>query len=154
MTVLTKPPVEITPQLEAKFWANVVKQTNGCWVWVRSTNTSGYGVLCTHGDESVLTHRFSWQLHFGHIPFGLYVLHHCDIRICVRPDHLFLGTFKDNRQDCVFKGRDHAVRGEQHGTHVHPESLKRMFSVFGVESSLLRSWLLSCRSHRRRSTRC
>jgi hypothetical protein len=52
-----------------------------------------------------LAHRMSWEMHFGPIPEGMLVLHHCDVRRCVRPDHLFLGTARDNTRDMIAKGR-------------------------------------------------
>lgn len=51
-------------------------------------------------------HRISWQLHFGPIPLGMWVLHHCDNPPCVRPDHLFLGTHPENMADRMAKGRN------------------------------------------------
>lgn len=58
-------------------------------------------------------HRASWELHNGPVPEGLMVLHHCDVRNCVNPEHLFLGTNKDNLEDCARKGRMHP--GEKNG---------------------------------------
>lgn len=57
-------------------------------------------------DGHILTHRLSWELHNGPIPDGLFVLHRCDNPLCVRPDHLFLGTKQDNALDCARKGRN------------------------------------------------
>jgi hypothetical protein len=89
--------------LPDRFWRNVNK-TETCWLWTASTNPFGYGVLRYRG-RSLTMHRQSWELHFGPIPDGLCVLHKCDVPQCVRPDHLFIGTKKDNMQDASRKGR-------------------------------------------------
>jgi hypothetical protein len=69
-----------------------------------------------------VAHREAYRLTYGEIPAGLLICHHCDNRACVRPDHLFLGTYKDNAQDMVRKGRDtgaqyigrtHCIRGHE-----------------------------------------
>ena len=67
----------------------------------------GYGGITEdQGSQvSVGAHRVSWKLHKGDIPDGLYVLHQCDVPSCVNPEHLFLGTAKDNAQDAVEKNR-------------------------------------------------
>lgn len=94
-----------------RFWKKVDKHgpihpTLGteCWLWTGYQMPFGHGQLNV-GDKIVLTHRFSWELHHGPIPEGLSVLHHCDVPNCIRPDHLFLGTQKDNVQDAIQKGR-------------------------------------------------
>lgn len=58
-------------------------------------------------------HVYSWQLHYGEIQDSLHVLHHCDNPECVRPEHLFLGTQKDNSDDMIRKGRDRKACGEE-----------------------------------------
>jgi hypothetical protein len=92
--------------LEERFWAKV-NQTETCWLWTASTTTFGYGVIGRGGKGGgfVNAHRLSWQIHFGDIPKGLCVLHRCDVPACVRPDHLWLGTKKENSLDAVAKGR-------------------------------------------------
>lgn len=103
--------------LEARFWARV-KQDAGdaCWLWTGSRQSPvRYGRLLVEGQR-VYAHRFSWILHYGMIPDGLYVLHQCDTPPCVRPDHLFLGTHSDNMQDMRSKGRQRIThqRGATH----------------------------------------
>ena len=88
---------------EPRFWRYVAK-SDGCWEWTRGVNSKGYGRI-NHQGKNMLTHRYSWDLHNGPIPVGLYVLHHCDNRRCVRPDHLFLGDAGDNARDMAQKER-------------------------------------------------
>lgn len=78
-----------------------------CWLWTGQLFEAGYGKFCGPAPESktLQAHRFSYELHRGPIPDGLMVCHTCDNPPCVRPDHLFLGTAKDNTQDAISKGR-------------------------------------------------
>lgn len=101
--------------LEERFWAKVHK-TDGCWEWTAFVNSDGYGRII-RGRVVLLAHRVSWEFANGPIPGGLLVCHHCDNRPCIRPEHLFLGTYSDNAIDMTKKGR--------HGAHVHPESVRR-----------------------------
>lgn len=98
--------------IEDKFWPNVNK-TKTCWLWVGYVEPAGYGKMRV-GSKNMRAHRVSWELHNKPIPVGLCILHKCDIRNCVNPEHLFLGTHKDNMVDCVNKGRNacNPLKGE------------------------------------------
>jgi hypothetical protein len=88
---------------EAKFWARVDK-TDGCWLWMAYLKENGYG-MATYGGKALSAHRVAWFYTHGEVPRELDICHHCDNRRCVRPDHLFVGTRKDNMQDAKRKGR-------------------------------------------------
>jgi hypothetical protein len=103
---------------EERFWKHVHK-TDGCWEWTGySLPFPNHPELRGHGqiridDRAVYAHRFSYELHNGPIAEGVLVLHRCDNRACVRPDHLFEGSHKDNTIDAMRKGR----------MVLHPENL-------------------------------
>jgi HNH endonuclease len=91
------------PALEKRFYFSVYK-TRNCWFWIGAATSLQYGVIKLPHGRTVTAHAASWIIHNGPIPEGIFVLHHCDTRQCVRPDHLFLGTQKDNQQDAAAKG--------------------------------------------------
>lgn len=107
-----------------------------CWIWL-GAQRGRYGAIKVRGRMQS-THRVSWALANGEIPFGLCVLHCCDNGLCIRPSHLFLGTNADNTADAKAKGRlatgdrsgarqhpERLARGDRHGSHTHPERRAR-----------------------------
>lgn len=105
--------MEVTTKLLNRFSAKYLVQKNGCWQWTASTCSGGYGTFNLNG-KTVGSHRVSYLLHKGDIPKGLDICHTCDNVKCVNPDHLFLGTHRDNMQDMILKKRGHKARGSAH----------------------------------------
>lgn len=107
-------------RLRRRFWRKVTRGS-GCWAWQGCTDSYGYGLVSVTGQGyrgCVAAHRIAFFLKYG--PVDGFVLHRCDNPPCVRLDHLFEGTKKDNTQDCLTKGRlilpphDSAAHGETH----------------------------------------
>src|SRR6266852_3686450 len=98
------PPV--SRALEERFWEKV-DRSGDCWIWTAGHGNHRYGMIRSgeKGSPYLLAHRVAWELSHGPIQAGLYVLHHCDTKSCVRPEHLFLGTTRDNSSDMVQKNR-------------------------------------------------
>ena len=90
-------------------WA--LNESNGCWEWTAMRDRDGYGSMWggkeLGKEDNLRAHRVSWMLHRGELPDDKLVLHRCDNPRCVNPDHLFIGTGKDNIQDALAKGRLH-----------------------------------------------
>lgn len=103
----------VTPRsLLERFEAKFVK-TDGCWLWLGAIGhgeRGGYGRFSYEG-RNVQAQRVAWLLYKGPIPDGLHVLHDCDVRPCVNPGHLWLGTNLDNILDKAKKHRG-GVTGE------------------------------------------
>jgi hypothetical protein len=94
----------------------IVAGSGGCWVWVGQKDWKGYGKIKLNG-RTMGVHRVSYELHVGPIiPPDSYVVHSCDVPACCRPDHLSLGTPRDNERDKIAKGRRPSTRGSNHGT--------------------------------------
>lgn len=82
-----------------------------CIEWTGAADKDGYGTVKLKGRRVFKAHRLSYTLNIGPVPDGLMVCHRCDNTKCVNPDHLFLGTAKDNKTDCVSKRRH--VKGSE-----------------------------------------
>lgn len=96
-----------------RFW-KYVRITRPCWLWEGGTTGDGYGAIEVGRHKkkrAVPVHVVSWIIHFGSVPNGLCVLHTCDIRHCVNPAHLWLGTKGQNNKDAAAKGR--SSKGEK-----------------------------------------
>lgn len=94
-------------RLEGKF---MPEPNSGCWLWDGTTNVDGYGAIVVDGKR-MKAHRVSYVVHKGPIPNGMKILHKCDVRQCINPDHLRLGTDSENQQDMKMKRR--STHGER-----------------------------------------
>lgn len=122
-----------------------IKENNSCWMF---GNRNVHNMFLLEG-KNIGAHRASWILHKGNIPKGLCICHHCDNPGCINPDHLFLGTYQDNMQDMIKKGRGNAPKGEKTRTCKLKErdvlkmrelkkqniSYKKIADIFGVGST-------------------
>lgn len=139
----------VTKTLAERLWRRV-RKTRGCWLWTGAVKENGYGVIGeTRAGRMIGVHVVSWELTNGPVPDGLCVLHECDVRNCVRPSHLFLGTNADNTRDMYDKGR--APVGERHGCaklramdvrHIRRrkaegETQRQLAEAFGVSQPLI-----------------
>lgn len=124
---------------EVRFWEKVAK-TDTCWIWTgaRKQLPWCYGILGQNkkGLTPELAHRVSWELHFGPIPEGMKVLHHCDNPPCVRPDHLFRGTLADNSVDMLKKHR-HRVHNPTGLTEERVQAMRARYAAGGIAQKSL-----------------
>lgn len=99
---------------EQRFWKYVVK-TETCWFWSGGKSKNGYGKFNPSHEQRTWekAHRYSWKLHRGEIPKGEVVCHRCNVKLCIRPEHLYVASQQQNTLDAMVDGL--CPRGETHG---------------------------------------
>ncbi len=95
-----------------------------CWKWSGCKNWTGYATMNATALREQKANRISWRIHFGDIPDGIYVLHHCDNRECNNPNHLYLGNQKQNMKDMFDRNRVER-KGESNGRAKLTEEIVR-----------------------------
>jgi len=103
------------PRKKKEMESKIIKDPKtGCWNWTGSKDKDGYPTIQMPNPNrgKFRATRIAYEIYKGIKPGKLLVCHHCDNPPCINPDHLFLGTAKDNAQDCKNKGRHNPVRGE------------------------------------------
>jgi len=108
------------PPIRDRFLSKTKQLENGCWSWSGSFFSSGYAQFW-QGKKARKASRVSWELFRGEIPVGLYVLHRCDNKECVNPDHLHLGDHSQNMREASERGRHHS--GPRHYAFRRTEEL-------------------------------
>jgi hypothetical protein len=124
-----------------RFWRHVDQTSGECWLWTGATS-GGYGSL-RHLRKSRRAHRISWEIHRGLIPAGLLVLHSCDVKRCVNPAHLSLGTDQQNRQEAIDRGLTPRTLDEEKVRAIRRrcgdgESMASVARAFGVAGATVR----------------
>jgi|SRR6516162_789086 len=117
---------QFVPLIDRFFHQCIPEPNSGCWIWTGTTtwhprkgsDVLTYGRIRVAGPQ-LYAHRVAWELFCSEIPAGLKVLHKCDNTLCVNPDHLFLGTQRDNIYDCELKGRAYHPSGVDNGAFSH-----------------------------------
>lgn len=163
-----KPGRPVEP-IEDRFWRRVVRgEPDECWEWQGSLSKNGYGILPIGpkiNRKKTRAHRISWELHRGPIPEGRLVLHICDNKLCVNPNHLYLGTYSDNIRDAWERSQQPrerlSLRGLKHWKgklsdddvrdirkrHTAGESCKMLSKEYGVGSRHI--WRVATRRARK-----
>ena len=137
-----------------RFEAKYVKVSSGCWEWIAGRTEDGYGYF-RDGKRGVRAHRFSYELYIGKIPDGMLVLHRCNNRKCVNPEHIYIGTQAENIRDSIAAGTHCSVLHEDRRGQMASLSKLDNDDVVHIKTMLkngIKQWLIAWVYQVRRST--
>lgn len=154
-TRILREPFIVTDSLRIRFASKTATATSGCIEWTGANNPNGYGKVKISG-QIMDAHVAAWRIANGGnpVPVGQLIMHSCDNRKCVNPDHLSCGTSSENMVDCRDKGRvrfdsgedvknavltDEAVRKIRSEYVPYKRGFRQMAREFGVSESCVRS---------------
>lgn len=135
-----KLPSQTLSQREKVLWlkSRTSINENGCWEWQSTLQKTGYGKIQEWLHKSRLAHRAMYSLSVSPIPNGMYVLHSCDNRKCINPEHLWLGNHSENQKDKVSKGRHNYKFSDDDVSQI------KRFASYGIQRiEILRAFKIS-----------
>jgi DNA-binding XRE family transcriptional regulator len=144
-----KPMVKLFLNEQERFWDKVDKTggPNCCWLWKGSPNMKGYGRF-SFRCYVYKAHRVAYFLANGRIDDNLMVLHHCDVRLCCNPTHLYQGDAKQNTQDALNRGRYARIYGIQNGnaklTEMAVKSIRQRYNQGHITQKSLAQYFGVC----------
>jgi len=126
-----------------------VEKTDGCWNWIGGKFGTDKGVQHRYGcfmisksRGNILAHRAAWELFVGEIPEGKIVCHKCDHPICVNPEHLFIGTQRDNCRDMAKKKRNFVLHGEDSRFHkITEKDVLHLREIYGQKEGMVKDMI-------------
>jgi len=122
-------------KITLKRFNDKIYKTPTCWLWIGAKTMDGYGRFGIGSKVFKSAHRLSYELHLGPIPEGYCIMHKCDTPCCVNPEHLSVGTAKDNSDDMISKGRSRHPSGDTHPhTKISELTIKEIYAKLKEES--------------------
>ena len=123
-----------------RFWKRVTRGPE-CWQHSGRPGSHGYAQATGWAGKTMLAHRLGWEIQVGPIPKGLWVLHRCNVKTCVRRTHLYLGTHSDNMDDVARVGHPRRKLTEAAVRHIRScaSTQSALAARYGVDQAVISS---------------